>query len=125
MQGVTAGATYVWAHEDGFNAAGNSMPSSITSGDFDIADGEDLFHCSRVIPDFKNQTGTADITVTFSNFPATTAVRTFTSTVGATTNQFSVRGRGRQANLKIDTNSANANIRFGTLRLDIKPDGRR
>tara|TARA_R110000765_G_scaffold418090_1_gene521256 strand:+ start:184 stop:2031 length:1848 start_codon:yes stop_codon:yes gene_type:complete len=125
VQGVTAGATYVWAHEDGFNAAGNSMPSSITSGDFDIADGEDLFHCSRVIPDFKNQTGTADITVTFSNFPATTAVRTFTSTVGATTNQFSVRGRGRQANLKIDTNSANANIRFGTLRLDIKPDGRR
>jgi len=125
IQGVTAGGSYLWAHEDGFNAAGNAMPSSITSGDFDIADGEDLFHCSRVIPDFKNQTGNADITVTFSNFPATTAVRTFTSTVGSTTNQFSVRGRGRQANLKIDTNASNANIRFGTLRLDIKPDGRR
>ena len=125
VQGVTNGASYLWAHEDGFNAAGNAMPSSITSGDFDIADGEDLFHCSRVIPDFKNQTGTADITITFSNYPATTAVRTFTSTVGATTNQFSVRGRGRQANLKIDTNSANANVRFGTLRLDIRPDGRR
>ena len=125
VQGVTNGAAYVWAHEDGFNAAGNAMPSSITSGDFDIADGEDLFHCSRVIPDFKNQTGTADITITFSNYPATTAVRTFTSTVGATTNQFSVRGRGRQANLKIDTNATNANVRFGTLRLDIRPDGRR
>ena len=125
IQGVTNGAAYLWAHEDGFNAAGNAMPSSITSGDFDIADGEDLFHCSRVIPDFKNQTGTADITITFSNYPATTAVRTFTSTVGATTNQFSVRGRGRQANLKIDTNAANANVRFGTLRLDIRPDGRR
>ena len=101
------------------------MPSSITSGDFDIADGEDLFHCSRVIPDFKNQVGTANITITFSNFPATTAVRTFTSTVGANTIQFSVRGRGRQANLKIDTNATNANVRFGTLRLDIRPDGRR
>ena len=125
VQGVTAGASYLWAHEDGFNAAGNAMSCSITSGDFDIADGEDLFHCSRVIPDFKNQTGTADITITFSNFPATTAVRTFTSTVGANTNQFSVRGRGRQANLKVDTNATNANIRFGTLRLDIRPDGRR
>ena len=65
------------------------------------------------------------ITITFSNYPATTAVRTFTSTVGATTNQFSLRGRDRQANLKIDTNATNANVRFGTLRLDIRPDGRR
>ncbi len=125
IQGVTAGASNLWAHEDGFNSAGNAMPCSITSGDFDIADGEDLFHCSRVIPDFKNQTGTASITITFKNYPATTATRTFTSTVGATTNQFSVRGRGRQANLKIDTTAADANLRFGTLRLDIRPDGRR
>ena len=123
--GVTAGSSLLYAHEIGANDDGAIMPSEITSGDFDIQEGDEIFLCSRVIPDFKSLTGNADVRVQFANYPASTNKRTFTSTVEDTTTFFSTRGRGRQANLKISTDAVNDNWRFGTMRMDIKPDGRR
>ena len=54
-----------------------------------------------------------------------TNTRDFTSTITSTTKFFSVRGRGRQANLKISADALGDDWRFGTVRMDIKPDGRR
>jgi hypothetical protein len=125
IQNVPDGKAYLYQHEFEFNADGAAMPCDITSGDFDIEDGETIFHTSRVIPDFKNQVGNANITITFANYPASTAVRTFTSTVNSSTLKFATRGRGRQANLKIESSDVNDNWRFGTIRLDIQPDGGR
>ena len=101
------------------------MDTYITSGDFDIQEGDDVFLCSRVIPDFKNQVGNTDLTIKFANYPASTNIRTFTSTTTPSTKFFSTRGRGRQANLKIANNQTDSNWRFGTIRIDIKPDGTR
>ena len=123
--GVTAGSSLLYAHEIGANDDGAIMPSEITSGDFDIQEGDEIFLCSRVIPDFKTLTGNADVRVQFANYPTSTNKRTFTSTVEGTTTFFSTRGRGRQANIKISTDAVNDNWRFGTMRMDIKPDGRR
>ena len=123
--GVTAGATTLFSHETGFNDDGASMDSYITSGDFDIQEGDNIFLCSRVIPDFKNQAGNTDLTITFANYPTSTNTRVFTSTTNSTTKFFSTRGRGRQANLKVANNQIDSNWRFGTIRLDIKPDGTR
>lgn len=125
VQNVPDGKAYLYQHEFEFNADGAAMPCEITSGDFDIEDGETIFHTSRVIPDFKNQVGSADFTITFANYPASTAVRTFTSTVDSSTLKFATRGRGRQANIKIASSNVNDNWRFGTIRLDIQPDGGR
>ena len=47
------------------------------------------------------------------------------STVTPTTTKIDTRGRGRQANVVISSNAVNDNWRFGTLRLDVKPDGGR
>jgi hypothetical protein len=123
--GLTAGATTLFSHETGFDDDGSAMDTYITSGDFDIQEGDNVLLCSRVIPDFKNQVGNTDLTIKFANYPASTNVRTFTSTTTPTTKFFSTRGRGRQANLKIANNQTGSNWRFGTIRIDIKPDGTR
>ncbi len=123
--GVTAGCTTLYRHETGFNDDGTAMDCQITSGDFDIEEGDQVFLVSRVIPDFKDQAGNTDIKVEFANYPASTNTRSFTSTTSSTTKFFSVRGRGRQANIKISSNAVDSNWRFGTVRLDVRPDGGR
>ena len=123
--GVTGGASILYAHEDGVNDDGAKMDCQITSGDFDIEEGDQVFLCSRVIPDFKDQVGNADITIEFANYPVSTNTRSFTGTITPTTKFFSVRGRGRQANVKVANNILDSNWRFGTVRMDLKPDGSR
>jgi hypothetical protein len=123
--GLTAGCSTLYVHEDGTNDDGGAMDSYITSGDIDIEDGDQVYHVSRVIPDFKTLTGNADVTTTFVNYPASTNTRSFSSSITSTSKYFSVRGRGRQSNLKIASNATGADWRFGTIRLDIKPDGMR
>jgi hypothetical protein len=123
--GVTAGCTTLFEHEDGFNDDGEAMDCQITSGDFDIKEGDEVFLCSRVIPDFKDQSGDTTMKIEFANYPASTNTRSFTATTSPTTKFFSVRGRGRQANVKISSNAIDSNWRFGTVRLDVNPDGRR
>ena len=54
-----------------------------------------------------------------------TKVRVNLSTVTPTTTKIDTRGRGRQGNLLISSNAVGDNWRFGTLRLDVKPDGGR
>ena len=124
--GLTAGSSYIYVHEDGVNDDGGAMDSYITSGDIDIEDGDQVYHVSRVIPDFKVLTGDQmQVTTTFANYPASTNTRTFSSTISSSSKFFSVRGRGRQANIKIASNDLGADWRFGTVRYDIKPDGMR
>ena len=123
--GVTAGCTTLYRHEDGFNDDGAAMDCQITSGDFDLEEGDQVFLCSRVIPDFKDQAGSTDIKIEFANYPASTNTRSFTGTTSSTTKFFSTRGRGRQANIKVSSNAVDSNWRFGTVRLDVRPDGTR
>ena len=47
------------------------------------------------------------------------------SNVTPTTTKIDTRGRGRQANMVISSSAVNDKWRFGTLRLDVKPDGGR
>jgi len=47
------------------------------------------------------------------------------STVTPSTTKVNTRGRGRQANILISSEALNDTWRFGTLRLEIKPDGGR
>ena len=46
-------------------------------------------------------------------------------TVDSTTDKKDTRARGRFVNVKIENDAASEKWRFGTLRLDIQPDGRR
>jgi len=87
---------------------------------------------SRFIPDFKNLSGNAKITLYFRNYPAETAASdpngpliTGPFTINTTTNFISTRVRGRQVSLKIENDAVGETWRYGTLRLDIHAGGRR
>ena len=125
IRGVTEGATQMYRHEDGVNDDGLAMTCSLTSGDIDIEDGDQVYHISRVIPDFKDLAGQVNVRLNFLNYPPSTTPRSFNSNVTPTTKHFSVRGRGRQSNVVISSTTADSDWRYGTLRYDITPDGAR
>ena len=125
IRGLTAGASQLYRHEDGLNDDGGAMTCSLTSGDIDIEDGDQVYHISRVIPDFKNLSGNINVALNFLNYPTSTTPRNFNSNVTPTTKHFSVRGRGRQSNIVLTSNALDSNWRFGTFRYDITPDGSR
>ena len=54
-----------------------------------------------------------------------TNVRLHLNSVTPTTTKIDTRGRGRQGNILITTDAVGDNWRFGTLRLDVRPDGGR
>ena len=125
IRGVTAGSSQIYRHEDGLNDDGQAMTCNITSGDIDIEDGDQVYHISRVIPDFKNLTGTVNVALNFLNYPSSTTPRSFNSDVTTSTKHFSVRGRGRQSNIVLSSNTLDSDWRYGTFRYDITPDGSR
>lgn len=145
IQGVTNtyGSSQYWSHETGVNqvtAAGTTtaISSYILSGDYDLSeqglvgDGEYIMRVSRFIPDFKNLSGNAKVTLFFRNYPAQSSqsdadgpLITGPFTVNTTTNFISTRVRGRQVSLKIENDAVGESWRYGTLRLDIHAGGRR
>ena len=76
------------------------MTAFITSGDFDIQDGQQMLSISRGIPDFKDQVGDATIKLGLKSFPSDTSTDISRTVTTNTTKFFDLRGRGRQANVK-------------------------
>jgi len=139
----TYGSSKYWAHETGINevdsnGVSTAISSYIQSGDYDLSeqglagDGEYIMRVSRFIPDFKNLSGNAKITLFFRNYPAEAEqsdsngpLITGPFTINTTTNFISTRVRGRQVSLKIENDAVGETWRYGTLRLDIAAGGRR
>jgi len=125
INGITQGRSIIYAQESGVNADGAALPAYIQSGDGDIADGETFSFINKVIPDFQNQTGNTIITLNVKDYPNDSATVGETLTVNNTTRFVNTRIRGRQSNVKIQNNDIGDNWRFGTLRVNIKQDGKR
>ena len=123
--GLTAGRSLLYNIEDGVNADGNVLISFIESGDGDIADGEEFSFIDKIIPDFKNQAGNATITLRTRDYPNDTLFETTNVVVNSSTRFNSVRARGRQVALRIQSNDLNDNWRFGTFRINVNADGKR
>jgi hypothetical protein len=140
----TFGSSKYWAHETGVNevdanGVSTAITSYIQSGDYDLdvqqgmaGDGENIMRVSRFIPDFKNLSGNAKVTMFFRNYPnqaeqsdSNGPLITGPFTCNSTTTFVSTRVRGRQVSLKIENDAVNQSWRYGTLRLDIQAGGRR
>lgn len=130
------GQTTLFEHEvgtDQANADGSTttVTSFINSFDFDIkpegTDGEFFLSMRRFIPDFKTLNGNAKLTIAVKRFPAQSSSSTALSpfTVTSSSLKFDTRARGRYANIKIENDATSESWRFGTINLDIRPDGRR
>jgi hypothetical protein len=150
IQGITAkyGASTYYAHEvgtDQVNSSGTtSIDAFIKSGDFDISssksalgqatgvadlrgDGEYIMSMKRFIPDFKVLTGNSKVTLLLNDYPSNTASSSPLGpfTITSTTDKVDTRARGRLLAIKIENDAVGETWRYGTLRVDIKPDGRR
>ena len=143
IQGITAtyGASTYYEHETGtdqVNSSGTtSIDAFIQSGDFDITnsnnianlqgDGEFTMSVKRFIPDFQVLTGNSKITLLLNNYPNNTATSSPLGpfTVTSSTDKIDTRARARLVALKIENDAVGETWRYGTFRLDAKPDGRR
>ena len=89
--------------------------------------GEIFLAMRRFVPDFKTLVGNAKVSLNVKRYPQQTEVQTALSpfTIDSTTDKKDTRARGRFVSVKIENDAVNESWRFGTLRLDIQPDGRR
>ena len=130
------GQTVFFEHEvgtDQVNPDGSTttVTSFVKSYDFDLqaegTAGEVFLAVRRFIPDFKDLQGNAKVTLAVKRYPqqsdTTTSLSPFTIT--SSTNKKDTRARGRFVNIKIANTDVSESWRFGTMRLDIQPDGRR
>jgi hypothetical protein len=128
IYGLTAGRSLIYNHEDGVNQAdGSAITAFIDSGYFDIGDGDNMILMKRFIPDFKNQEGNLTVNLLLRAYPQTTASPSSLDPyiITPTTDKVDTRARGRQIALKITSDEVDTNWRYGTLRVDIQPDGLR
>ena len=130
------GQTKYFQHEigtDQVNEDGSvtKVTSTLQSYDLDLqsqAGAGDLFvSVSRFIPDFKTLNGNSDVTLSVKRFPSQTETSSTNSpfTIDSTTTKKDTRARGRYVNVKIENKNENESWRYGTLMLDVRPDGAR
>ena len=124
--GLSNGISKHYKQEFGTDADGSAMESFIQSGDFNIDEGgEQLMRIARFIPDFRDQSGDVDVTWSFKNYPYGNVISQTALTVATTDTKKDMRGRGRQANFKIQSNEQGGNFKMGTFTIDAFPDGGR
>ena len=127
IYGLTMGRTRIYNQEDGVNADGSAITAYIKSGYFDIGDGDNVMYMRRFIPDFKNQVGDLTVHLLLRPYPQASATASSLDpyTITPSTEKVDTRARGRQISLRIESDEVDDNWRFGTLRVDIQPDGLR
>ena len=127
IYGLSAGRSRLFSHEDGYDADGVPILSYIKSGYFDIGDGDNMLYMRRFIPDFKNQIQDLTVRLLLRPYPQASAQPSSLDPyiITPTTQKVDTRARGRQISLGIESDTLGSNWRFGTLRVDIQPDGLR
>jgi hypothetical protein len=127
IYGLTAGRSHLYNQEDGVDANGVAIEAYIYSGYFDIGDGDQMLLMQKFIPDFKRQVGELIVRLLLRPYPQASATPSSLDPYPITpTTQFvSTRARGRQIQLRIESDELGGWWRYGTLRVDVQPDGLR
>jgi hypothetical protein len=127
IYGLTPGRAVVYTQEDGTDALGQPIDAYLQSGYFDIGDGEDVMLMKRFIPDFKRQQGNLIVNLYLRYYPqsAETVGSLDPYLITPTTQKVDTRVRGRQVSMQITSDELGTDWRFGTMRIDIQPDGKR
>jgi hypothetical protein len=127
IYGLTAGRSIPYSQETGVNADGDPIDAYVYSGYFDIGDGDQMLLMQKFIPDFKQQSGNLTVHLRLRAYPQASATPSSLDpyVITPTTQFVSTRARGRQIQLRIESSDLDSFWRFGTMRVDIQPDGGR
>ena len=130
---------YIYQHETGNDADGSPMDNVyIETSDFTLdQSGNNFTFMHQAIPDvlFTGDGGSAQVinfVLKMRNYPNETFTTESTNTVTASTTKLNLRGRARQAVVRLESDDdadAGARLgvgwRLGSMRLNTRPDGRR
>jgi hypothetical protein len=115
----------LFKHETGNDDDTSPMEAHVTSGLIDISDGEQFMVVQRALPDFRNLSGSVNITYGFSRWSEQTPVAVGPFVVNADHAQHRLRGRGRFMQLTVQSESLGSSWHLGAPRFDITPSGRK
>ena len=103
------------------------MTSYIESAAFEIEDGNKMMLIRRMVPDVSISSGGAvSFTMTTKRYPqATEKVVKGPYQIQPGTQKIDFRARGRQARIRLETSVGGTDWKYGSLRLQIQPDGER
>lgn len=132
---VAAGTDgYLYLHEtgedDGSTNPPSAIPAYIESSPIEIGDGEQFLFVRRMLPDVSFLDSSApvpsvDITTTSKNYTGSSALKAETFSITGDTEQIHMRLRGRQISCKVESEDKGVKWRLGSLRYDVRSDGRR
>ena len=121
----------VWQQEEGNNNGASAMAASFTTGYFYIAEGEEYAFVDQVLPDFiwgeygAAQTATIQLTFNVVNYPGDTPISYGPYAVTKATEFITVRFRGRQMSITVQSSDLNSFWRIGRIRYRFAKSGRR
>lgn len=115
----------LYSHEDGEDADTQAMQSFIESGDISMADGDELIHISKLIPDFDRLSGSVDVLLKGRKYPQGVEFTSGPYTANSTTAEIGVRIRARQVAVRVSQNGLGESFRMGSWRARIIKDGER
>jgi hypothetical protein len=118
---------YMYEHENGYDADGEALTAFVESGDLEIGDGNSFMFMNRIIPDFsfKGTDPSVSMTIKGKDYPLQDASVLATTTVTSSTGQSVIRARSRHPSIRIESTGEGYGWRLGTLRMDVRQDGRR
>ena len=124
---TSSNANYLYEHETGHDDDGSAMTAFIESGDLEINDGESFMFVNRIIPDFTSSGADPEVNLTLKgrNYPLESTTTLSSATVNQSTTESHVRARARHPVLRIESSGTGYGWRLGTLRFQIRQDGRR
>ena len=97
----------------------------MTTGIFDIADGDTLMAVKRYIPDFASQMGNVTVELRFSQFQRGPLVDAGSYSIAPTTQSIPIRHMGRQGQITWRAGANSQFARFGAQRFDVEKTGAR
>lgn len=122
----------LYQHEEGYDADGQPLIPSMTTGYFYLAEGQDFVVVDKFYPDFKNQTASgltpsAIVQVTFSVIDnvGDTPRSYGPYSMSTTTTELDIRFRGRQVAIAMTSTDVGSWWRLGKPRFRFATSGRR
>lgn len=127
--GVSVYPNVLYRQESGWDDVDTPFTSYIETGDIDLGEGDQFMLLNRIIPDieFFDASPDDEVTVTINghDYPQEAQVELAASSFTPTASQSEIRGRSRQASVKVSSTGSGYGWRVGYIRVGARTDGRR
>ena len=115
----------LYNHEVGSDDNGAALPAHITSSPMEVSqNGDEMMLIDKIIPDV-TVSGSVSCTVSSKKYPNSSTVTKGPFTLSQDTAKISMRSRGRQMSLKLESTETGDSWSLGDFRVNVRQDGMR